>query len=136
MQSFVHADLSGKVKSYVKSQITNRPIWGLMNRRQHTSDKKDAEECEESLITACAAVAVLTLFAGSASANHGYYGQSFNQSHASSGYGFVQPQPHAHWHNTSHYDYHPAQIVPHGNHFHVQPGHYDRHQTGHFDYHW
>lgn len=39
----------------------------------------------------------------------------------------------SHWHDTSHWDYHPTQIVPHGNHYHVQPGHYDYHQTGHWD---
>ena len=39
------------------------------------------------------------------------------------------------WHDTSHWDYHPPQLVPHGNHFHVQPGHYDWHQDGHWDHH-
>lgn len=38
------------------------------------------------------------------------------------------------YHDTSHYDYHPPTVVPHGNHYHVIPGHYDYHQTGH--YHW
>jgi hypothetical protein len=38
------------------------------------------------------------------------------------------------WHDTSHWDYHPAQVVPHGNHLHIVPGHYDYHQTGHW--HW
>jgi hypothetical protein len=38
------------------------------------------------------------------------------------------------FHNTSHYDYHPAHLQQHGNHFHYVPGHYDYHQTGH--YHW
>ena len=37
------------------------------------------------------------------------------------------------WHDTSHYDYHPTTIVPHGNHYHVLPGHYDFHETGHYD---
>ncbi len=91
----------------------------------------------KNLITACAVVAVMALFAGSASANHGYYGggQGCHQNYGSYNFGnqgYVQPQ--AQWHNTSHYDYHPTTIVPHGNHFHVQPGHYDFHQTGH--YHW
>ncbi|WP_425396165.1 hypothetical protein [Aeoliella sp.] len=36
------------------------------------------------------------------------------------------------WHDTSHWDYHPPQLVPHGNHFHVQPGHWDWHQDGHW----
>ena len=38
------------------------------------------------------------------------------------------------YHNTSHYDYHPAQLVPHGNHFHHQPAHYDFHPSGHWSY--
>ena len=38
------------------------------------------------------------------------------------------------WHDTSHYDYHPGGYVPHGNHLHYVPGHYDFHQTGHFHY--
>jgi hypothetical protein len=36
------------------------------------------------------------------------------------------------WHDTSHYDYHPTTVVPHGDHYHVQPGHYDYHRTGHW----
>ena len=36
------------------------------------------------------------------------------------------------WHNTSHLDYHPGSFVPHGNHLHYRPGHYDLHQTGHW----
>jgi len=48
-----------------------------------------------------------------------YYGGTPN-----SGYG-------AH-HDTSHYDYHPTEIYRHGNHYDVQPGHYDFHQEGHY----
>ena len=36
------------------------------------------------------------------------------------------------FHDTTHLDYHPPQLVPHGNHFDVQPGHYDVHRTGHW----
>jgi hypothetical protein len=36
------------------------------------------------------------------------------------------------WHDTSHFDYHPAELIQHGNHFHYQPAHYDYHQTGHW----
>ena len=36
------------------------------------------------------------------------------------------------YHDTSHYDYHPTEIIRHGNHYDVQPGHYDLHQTGHY----
>jgi len=55
------------------------------------------------------------------------------------GYRQYNPTPyyygrrHSFWHNTSHYDYHPAEIRRHGNHYHYQPGHYDYHQTGHWD---
>ena len=91
----------------------------------------------KKLITICAAVAALALFAGNVQANHGMYGNSgFHQHSISHNQGLVQPQLHSHWHNTSHYDYHPATVVPHGNHLHVNPGHYDRHQTGHYDRHW
>tara|TARA_R110002111_G_scaffold46008_3_gene83009 strand:- start:73 stop:507 length:435 start_codon:yes stop_codon:yes gene_type:complete len=38
------------------------------------------------------------------------------------------------YHNTSHYDYHAPQLVPHGNHYDYQPGHWDRHNTGHWDH--
>ena len=36
------------------------------------------------------------------------------------------------YHDTTHLDYHPTEIRRHGNHFHVQPGHYDVHRTGHW----
>ena len=36
------------------------------------------------------------------------------------------------YHDTSHLHYHPAQVYRHGDHFHVQPGHYDLHRTGHW----
>jgi len=36
------------------------------------------------------------------------------------------------YHDTSHYDYHPTQVIPHRNHYHVIPGHYDLHRTGHW----
>lgn len=36
------------------------------------------------------------------------------------------------WHDTSHYDYHPTTVVPHGNHYDVIPGHYRYHQSGHW----
>lgn len=39
---------------------------------------------------------------------------------------------HGWYHDTSHYDYHPSQVVPHGNHYDVIPGHYDFHRTGHW----
>jgi hypothetical protein len=42
---------------------------------------------------------------------------------------------HYDWHDTSHYDYHPPQIVRHGNHFDYLEGHYDFHPEGHYDPH-
>ncbi|HEX6987798.1 MAG TPA: hypothetical protein VF170_20625 [Planctomycetaceae bacterium] len=36
------------------------------------------------------------------------------------------------WHDTSHYDYHPTTVVPHGNHYDVIPGHYHYHRSGHW----
>ncbi|MGD9856266.1 MAG: hypothetical protein AB7U20_15080 [Planctomycetaceae bacterium] len=97
----------------------------------------------------CAAVMGLML-AGSTAANaggvhvqiggyggfgrSGYYGghgiYSGQRIYGGYGYGYRNPVI---WHDTSHFDYHPGQYVPHGNHFHYQPGHYDFHQTGHFD---
>ncbi len=37
------------------------------------------------------------------------------------------------WHDTSHYDYIPGGVIPHGNHYHYVPGQYQWHQTGHWD---
>jgi len=39
---------------------------------------------------------------------------------------------HGRWHDTTHLDYHPGGFVPHFNHFHYVPGHYDVHHSGHF----
>ena len=38
------------------------------------------------------------------------------------------------WHDTTHLDYHPAELIRHRNHYHYQPGHYDVHEDGHWDY--
>ena len=35
-----------------------------------------------------------------------------------------------------HWDYHPTEIYRHGNHFHVQPGHYDWHAGRHHHHHY
>lgn len=40
---------------------------------------------------------------------------------------------HAHWHDTTHLDYHPGEFVRHRNHHHYVPGHYDVHEDGHWD---
>ena len=79
----------------------------------------------KNLIVICAVVAAVALFAGSVQAHcHG------------GGYGFGYVQPHMHWHDTSHFDYHPGYIIDHGSHNHVVPGHYHLHNTGHYDLHW
>lgn len=36
------------------------------------------------------------------------------------------------YHDTTHLDYHPPELIRHGRHFHVQPGHYDVHRSGHW----
>lgn len=36
------------------------------------------------------------------------------------------------FHDTTHLDYHPTEVIRHGNHYDVQPGHYDVHRTGHW----
>jgi hypothetical protein len=56
-----------------------------------------------------------------------YSGFGYNQ-------GWIQPR-HSHWHNTSHWDYHPGSYQQHYNHFDYVPGHYDRHRSGHWDHH-
>jgi hypothetical protein len=35
------------------------------------------------------------------------------------------------WHDTSHYDYHPATVRRHWGHYDYVPGHYHLHRTGH-----
>lgn len=59
--------------------------------------------------------------------NRGY--NNWNRGSFYGGSNFRRP---LRYHDTSHFDYHPPQIIRHRNHFHVTPGHYDFHQTGHF----
>ena len=72
--------------------------------------------------------------------SYGNYGYAGYRPGYGYGYGYqnnyntYQPSYGATWHDTSHWDYHPSHIVPHRNHFHYVPGHYDYHQTGHW--HW
>ncbi len=51
----------------------------------------------------------------------------------SSGYSTCSPRTPV-WHDTSHYDYHPTEVLRHRDHYHVVPGHYDYHRSGHYDY--
>ena len=72
---------------------------------------------------------------------HGNYGyNNYARPHTSyygnngGGFGFNGYGRAPVWHDTTHYDYHPGGYVPHGNHIHYVPGHYDLHRSGH--YHW
>jgi hypothetical protein len=47
-------------------------------------------------------------------------------------YGHRSHYGHGSYHDTSHYDYHPTEVIRHGNHYDVMPGHYDFHRTGHY----
>ena len=59
-----------------------------------------------------------------------HYGHGIRSSH---GYGGYRSHfGHVFYHDTSHYDYHPTEIIRHGNHYDVMPGHYDFHRTGHY----
>ncbi len=46
-------------------------------------------------------------------------------------YGHGYASPYRSYYSRGHYDYHPQEIVPHGNHFHMIPGHYDYYPNGH-----
>jgi hypothetical protein len=79
--------------------------------------------------------------------SHGYYGQSYGSPYGGSYYGTGSyygggfrsssgwGRGHSHWHDTSHYDYHPGQYVRHRGHYDYVPGHYDYHRSGHWDRH-
>ncbi len=64
---------------------------------------------------------------------YGYGGYGYGQGISVNYYRPSYYNPGPVWHDTSHLDYHPPVAVPHGNHYHVQPGHYHQHQTGHWD---
>lgn len=93
-------------------------------------------------------VAITFALGGEAKAQwgHGWGGQGYGSGHI----GHVQPITRSHFrhghrsyvpsygwraptfHDTTHLDYHPPQIIRHRRHFHVQPGHYDVHRSGHW----
>ena len=66
--------------------------------------------------------------------NQGYggyqsgYGGGYGNQGYGGGYGGTTV-----YHDTSHYDYNPGVVVPHGNHSHYIPGDTSFHQQGHFD---
>jgi hypothetical protein len=61
---------------------------------------------------------------------YGGYGRYPYTAYSGGGWG-----GHAHWHDTTHLDYHPAEFVRHRNHYDYVPGHYDVHHDGHWDFH-
>lgn len=78
--------------------------------------------------------------------NYGSYYGSLNRGYGNVGYGVYSGYGavpwsggwgggHAHWHDTTHLDYHPGEFGRHRNHYHYTPGHYDVHDDGHWDYH-
>ena len=106
------------------------------------------------IVTVCAALAAggWTLAPESASAG-GWQYRSYRPSYGYSGYGYsgrgygYQPfgsyssrfggypsygYGRSWYHDTSHYDYHPGYVVPHGDHYDYIPGHYHHHQSGHW----
>jgi len=90
-------------------------------------------------LSAVAAVGLLFFqmpaFAGGPFPHHGRYGaQPFHHGHDHGrqwGGGLWSNWNRSYYHDTSHYDYVPPQVIPHGNHIHYQPGGYYWHQTGH-----
>jgi hypothetical protein len=94
------------------------------------------------------ATSVLGTTAEAGSKHHGHHGHHGHGHHAVHRhtlpyYGW-QPRVYASpiaplyrpqiYHDTTHYDYHPTTVYRHGNHYHVQPGHYDLHRSGHWHY--
>ena len=65
--------------------------------------------------------------------NRGHYGRPY-RSHYSSWRGRDRHRDHS-WHDTSHWDYHPGEFVPHYDQYHYVPGHYDWHEDGHWHHH-
>ncbi|WP_442509007.1 hypothetical protein SH528x_000553 [Novipirellula sp. SH528] len=99
----------------------------------------------KKIVPAVALAALFTFtFAGEAQAQHGggfHHGghhSGHHGGHHSGGHGFHSSHGHG-WgfptyHDTSHLHYHAPQLQRHGNHFHIQPGHFDVHRTGHWHF--
>src|SRR5690606_7166545 len=92
-------------------------------------------------IAIAAAAGMFLMTSGSAQAGgcgyggygYGGYGRSsFYGGGFSGGYGLGYRQ--TTWHDTSHFHYTPNRIIPHGDHYHVQPGGVYLHRTGHWHY--
>ncbi|MEX0715633.1 MAG: hypothetical protein WD066_03565 [Planctomycetaceae bacterium] len=99
------------------------------------------------LLGIAALVGLFAITGSTAQAQWGHGGSHYgaNSYGTTSGYGFANPYSYGghggygnwgfsspRWHDTTHFDYHPSSFVPHGNHLHVQPGHYDSHRSGHW----
>jgi|GEM_PF-1151238 hypothetical protein len=89
---------------------------------------------------AAAGLTLLTTGTAQAGKVHVYMGNPYGSylgSHGHHGWNHwgTGHRGHYHYHDTSHYDYVPPRVIPHGNHFHYVPGGYYFHQTGHYHYH-
>ncbi|QDV68421.1 hypothetical protein Poly24_21300 [Rosistilla carotiformis] len=80
---------------------------------------------------------------GTPSYGYGGYSRSYRPSYGygygSPSYGYNRHQSYyrgysGHHPHRPHYDYHGPRVVPHGNHYHYVPGHYDLHR-GHRGHH-
>ena len=99
---------------------------------------------KQLILASVAAVGILLVATSSSEAGgvHYGYGGTHHGVHGHHNHGFGGYAPsygcyypsYPQWHDTSHYDWHPGGFVPHGNHYHYVPGHYDLHRTGHWDY--
>jgi len=70
-------------------------------------------------------------FNGSLNQGYGYGNCGYNNYNTYYGGGWGGGQ--AYWHDTTHLDYHPAELIRHRGHYHYQPGHFDLHEEGHWD---
>ncbi|RIK87673.1 MAG: hypothetical protein DCC67_01760 [Planctomycetota bacterium] len=110
----------------------------------------------KTMILAIAATALLGVAGSTAEAGHGgvsisvgYHGHGGHggyphrrfsyyprYGHAyGHGFGYGGHWGHAHWHDTSHFDFHPGGYYRHRNHYHYVPDHFDWHEDGHWDHH-
>lgn len=74
------------------------------------------------------------IYFSTGSQGHGY-GGSYYGSHNGVWGRRPASRGHYHYHDTSHFDYVPAHVVPHGNHLHYIPAQRYFHRDGHYDYH-
>ena len=103
--------------------------------------RKEMNTCMAIKSVALAAVLALGLSTTSASAHNHWHGGGH---HGHSGIGHVHvprytpvyPRYNVYrapvWHDNTHLDWHGPTIRRHGNHLHIQRGHYDVHRSGHW----